>query len=351
MNPISRLSSGMNFDLLRYFLPSISLSLFIILILFDYEKSQLLAKDIERDSQISAPISLGNLESLTSPPNYHAEDLLPSFIDELPYIVVLRNVVCQSNFTLSETDDLCQDIYQLQEDLVKYLAIPYSYEKIELCLFADSKTYIAFIKNHFAGAPLDRPALYIKDNGPGILMVKKDENMRLNIRHEMTHAFLNSALRNVPIWLDEGLAKYFEIPAGQRGFENPFLQKMKNSKINWAFFSTVPSLARLEKLNNVNQMQEREYRESWAWIHFLIHYSPQTQRLLVQYLQTLTVEKQKNISLKDAIKYQQRTPLTRILEKQIPDYKAKFIKHFEIWKINQKEYFENKREQKRFLNQ
>ena len=34
-----------------------------------------------------------------------------------------------------------------------------------------------------------------------------------DLRHEMTHAYLHSVVPDVPLWLDEGLAKYFELPA------------------------------------------------------------------------------------------------------------------------------------------
>jgi hypothetical protein len=44
-------------------------------------------------------------------------------------------------------------------------------------------------------------------------------------------------------------------------------------------------------------MGDREYRDSWAWVHFLIHHSPQSHRLLAGYLQllsTLPVKNEKN---------------------------------------------------------
>ena len=256
-------------------------------------------------------------------------DRTPSFAHQLPYVEILGYVVCQADFPLSETGELREEINQLQRDLILYLGIPQPREKIELCLFKDMNSYRQFLTTQFKDIPLDRPALYIKDNGPGILMVPRDKNMMVNVRHEMTHAFLNSTLQNVPIWLDEGLAKYFETPAGKRGYENPFLKTVKK-KNAWSF-GVAPSLPRLEKLQNINQMGEREYRESWSWVHFLIHYSSETHQLLGVYLKSLTPERQAGISGQEAIQRQREAPLTQLLQKHLPDYKKKYVEHFKKW--------------------
>ena len=263
-------------------------------------------------------------------PATFAVDLSPSFTRHLPYSVALGRVVCESDFPLNETVGLQAEIISLQNDLVAYLGVPESKEKITLCLFRDRTTYIAFICEYFPGAPTDRPALYVKEPGkPGVLMVRRDEKMVLNVRHEMTHAYLNAALRNVPIWIDEGLAKYFETPPGERGFRNPFLEKVENDATS--FFASPPSLSRLEKLTRVDQMQIREYRESWAWTHFLIHYSQETQRLLALYLRSLRPEAQAAISSEEAARLQKSAPLKRLLERHVPDYKAKYVEHFRGW--------------------
>jgi hypothetical protein len=39
----------------------------------------------------------------------------------------------------------------------------------------------------------------------------RGEDFETDLRHECTHALLNAALPVVPLWLDEGLAEYFEV--------------------------------------------------------------------------------------------------------------------------------------------
>ncbi len=311
------------------------------------------------DVNFGGPISLSSLFSGISPfnaPSYDAPppittsrpatrdvskapsalDMSPQFSDKLPYCAVLGRVVCESNFPLETSVDVTAEIARLQEDLVGYLGVPEAREKIELCLFRDKGSYVQFIQDVFPGAPLDRPALYVKDSGPGVLMVPQNERMILNIRHEMTHAYLNAALRNVPIWLDEGLAKYFEIPPGERGFRNPYLKDASESV--YGLFGAPPSLARLEKLTQVDQMRPREYRESWSWVHFMIHYSPETQRILSMYLKSLRPEAQEGISMQEAFKLQKKTPMKKALAKYVPDYEKKYVEHFKNWEKRQESY-------------
>ncbi len=283
----------------------------------------------------------GNDAASSSSTSTFALDLSPAFSKFLPYSVALGKVVCESNFPLEETAELQAEIVCLQRDLVGYLGVPESTEKISLCLFRDRTSYIAFICEYFPGAPTDRPALYVKEpNKPGVLMVRRDERMVLNVRHEMVHAYLNAALRNVPIWIDEGLAKYFETAPGERGFRNPFLEKVESDAAS--LFASPPSLPRLEKLTRVEQMRSREYRESWAWTHFLIHYSPETQRVLALYLRSLRPEAQADVSSQEAARLQKNAPLKRLLERCVPDYKAKYVEHFRGW-TERREAYENGR--------
>ena len=47
-----------------------------------------------------------------------------------------------------------------------------------------------------------------------------------DLRHEMTHAYLHAVVPNVPLWLDEGLAKYFELPRQQHGLNQPYVRQV-----------------------------------------------------------------------------------------------------------------------------
>jgi hypothetical protein len=48
-----------------------------------------------------------------------------------------------------------------------------------------------------------------------------------------------------------------------------------------------PDIDRLETLEEFSQMRRIDYQESWAWVHYLLHTSPETQAALLTYLQDL----------------------------------------------------------------
>jgi hypothetical protein len=199
-------------------------------------------------------------------------------------------VVVQADFPLTELASILGEIEQLQYDLNSYIGVPAPQEKIELCLFKNAESYANFLRDYFPRAPRDRRALYVKlDDKPGTLMVQKAkdfdvDHFEVDLRHEMTHAIIHASIPKVPIWLDEGLAKYFEVPRQERSHNHSYMKA-----ICWnAKLGKVPSLERLVKLETIDDMDTKEYQESWAWTHFLIHRSPKTQRLLAAYLQMLS---------------------------------------------------------------
>ena len=211
-------------------------------------------------------------------------DLSPSYQKRLPHVQTCGVVVVQANFPLTEIAAILDEVRQLQHDLNRYIGVPAPKEKIELCLFRNEETYISFLREFFPRAPSDRRALYVKlDNKPGTLMVQKSKDFEVDLRHEMTHAIIHASIPAVPIWLDEGLAKYFEVPSQDRAGNHPYMSWVRwNTK-----FGAVPALDRLAKLETIDDMGTKEYRDSWAWTHFLIHRSPETHRLLAAYLQML----------------------------------------------------------------
>ena len=86
----------------------------------------------------------------------------------------------------------------------------------------------------------------------------------------------------VPLWLDEGLAEYFEVPTGQSGINPKHLEPLRKPGVRF-------DMDRLERLEEVHQMTPAEYRESWAWVHLMMRSNPQAKQALLSYLQDLRI--------------------------------------------------------------
>src|SRR5437879_4378999 len=106
------------------------------------------------------------------------------------------------------------------------------------------------------------------------------DRIQQDLRHELTHALLHSVLKDVPLWLDEGLAEYFEMPPGWNGVNYKHLEQLRQA-------GTKINLERLEQLADVKEMNAAEYRESWAWVHLMLRGSPAGRQVLTAYLQEL----------------------------------------------------------------
>ena len=123
---------------------------------------------------------------------------------------------CRADFSLAAHDGLLGDLAQLQTDLTRSLGIAPAGEQIEVYLFHDQATYARYLGRYLPGVPYRR-ALYVKGNAPGRVFAYKGEQFEMDLRHECTHALLHAALPQVPLWLDEGLAVYFQLPGGATG--------------------------------------------------------------------------------------------------------------------------------------
>ena len=82
------------------------------------------------------------------------------------------------------------------------------------------------------------------------------------------------------MWLDEGFAEYFEVPAKRRSAGNPHLRSVRRVMLlRWR-----PSLAELEALDELDDMDASDYRDSWAWVHIMLHGPPGARQTLSNYL-------------------------------------------------------------------
>ena len=105
-----------------------------------------------------------------------------------------------------------------------------------------------------------------------------------DLRHEFTHGLLHATLQTVPLWLDEGLAEYFEVNAALPGAAHiSHLRELKLAESEgWN-----PNLYRLEMLTDFRDLTSRDYAESWAWVHYMLNSSDESSAILVKYVEEL----------------------------------------------------------------
>jgi hypothetical protein len=221
--------------------------------------------------------------------------------------------VIHSDFSLQAYASLIDQMGELRKDIVEALSIQQPQEEIHVFLFREKNTYKKYMSHYFPTVP-KRRALYIKARGPGMVFAYHSSELDVDVRHESTHALLHAALPVVPLWLDEGLAEYFEVPKEKRAAENPH-----HSFIKWgARFGHVPSLTKLEEFGDLRDMGKSEYRAAWAWTHFMLHGPEAARNEFIRYLQDLEASVPPGI-------------LSQRLRRRIPDLDKQFANHFKAW--------------------
>jgi hypothetical protein len=221
----------------------------------------------------------------------------------------------QAQFPLQPYEKLFAELPGLERELIRTLGIRPAREPIYVYLFANADSYRAYTEQHFPKVPY-RSGLFVLENGvPGVYTYRKSD-LDVDLRHECTHALLHASLPVVPLWLDEGIAKYFEVPADKRAFDHPYFNDVK---LKWSLrLGMVRSIESLEQRDELSQMDAADYRYSWAWVHFMLHGPPAAHEALVSYLACC----------------QQSTPpgkLSARLAAAVPNPTEQMIQHFKHW--------------------
>jgi hypothetical protein len=192
-----------------------------------------------------------------------------------------------SDFELQFDQPLFQELGFLGEQIRKELQLPLCDQPILIYLFEDRDRYERYTQTRYPEVPRRR-AFFVAQPRPGggedlLAFTYWGDRIRVDLRHELTHAVLHGVLKDVPLWLDEGLAEYFEVEPGSEGVNPQHLEFFR--QIGPRNFE--PDLARLEQINQLQQMTPREYRESWAWVHLMLRSEPENKKVLTDYLQQL----------------------------------------------------------------
>jgi hypothetical protein len=196
-----------------------------------------------------------------------------------------------SDFEIQRNLPIFKELSNLREQVYKELRLPPSNTKVFVYLFEDQDRYERFMKAKYPELPRRRAFFLAQPKrlgGTEDLLVYTSWGPRINqdLRHELTHALLHSALKDVPLWLDEGLAEFFEVPPSWNGINQHHVEYLRQPGTRF-------DLARLEALTEVQQMTPGEYREAWAWVHLMLRGgSPQARQVLLGYLQELRTNPQ-----------------------------------------------------------
>lgn len=192
-------------------------------------------------------------------------------------------LVLLSDFRINYNDPVIADLKTLRGDVLKVLELTPSEQPVVVYLFENEQLYYDYLKSTWPMLPYRR-AYFFGNSHELAVYTSWGDKVQEDLRHEFTHGLLHSTLRTVPLWLDEGIAEYFE----EAGTEPGVVKRKAVERLSLALSNGwKPSMTRLESLNEVADMGQSDYEESWAWIHFLLHGDPAVRQVLIDYLADL----------------------------------------------------------------
>ena len=221
-------------------------------------------------------------------------------------------LVVNSDFQLPADHRLLTDLHQLRTRIADELALTPGEAPIEVYLFQTARSYQTYLKAHQPDLP-DRRALFVESDSHLRVYATWGDRAAEDLRHEVSHGYLHSMLPELPLWIDEGLAENFEVGADERGLNQPHVDHLLTALRRGAWR---PDLTRLAATRVVDEMQQTEYAESWAWIHWLLHSTPQNREMIQGYL--AAVRERRNAA-----------PLDEVLLRTHPDAPRDLIAHLE----------------------
>jgi hypothetical protein len=211
----------------------------------------------------------------TVPLPWSAADGLPSRTE-----IVAGQLVIHTDFPLAEQHRIVRELESLRADVSQQLDLPISDEPVHLYLFENKERYDAFAARQFPGFPTRRAFFVATDTTLSVFAVWQDR-IAEDLRHETTHGYVHAVVPTIPLWLDEGVAEFFELPRSEQGVHAAHVAHLSGRLLEGTWR---PDIDRMEALASAGELSQDHYAEAWCWTHWLLHTTPERRRLLQDYL-------------------------------------------------------------------
>lgn len=231
-----------------------------------------------------ALLALGACRSLSSrTTDLAASDRQKDAAAYLAHPTQTGQLVFHADFMLPRENRLLDELVAERELICDRLRLQPSDRQIHVHLFAEEADYRRHVSRRFPGFP-ERRAIFVETDRELAVYASWGEAIAEDLRHEVAHGYLHASVSNLPLWLDEGLAEYFEVSRGRNGVNRMHLDYLKGQL---AVGGWRPNLPRLEQLTSAGDLTQIDYAESWLWVHFLLEGGEERETLLASYIASL----------------------------------------------------------------
>jgi hypothetical protein len=180
-----------------------------------------------------------------------------------------------------DVQEIQKQLTELTSELNDALGVRPTGEPIQIVLFESRKSYLAYLGSTVPTSR-DRRAVFVRKGSLTSIYCYRSDELTADLRHEMTHALLHQHVQFLPLWMDEGLAEYFEESPLRRPSSSRTKSVRFKAAVGWS-----PDLDRLERVAVAGEMDSTDYRDSWALCSFLLNESNESRAFLCDYLKLI----------------------------------------------------------------
>lgn len=193
--------------------------------------------------------------------------------------ITAGQLVIHADFPVAHQHRLIRELESLRVDVSQTLGLPISDEPVHLYLFENPTRYDEFVAKRFPGFPARRAFFVETDTSLSVFAAWQDR-IAEDLRHETTHGYVHAVVPALPLWLDEGIAEYFELPRAEGGEHKAHVAHLAGRLIEGTW---QPDMQKLEAITSAADLSQDHYAEAWCWVHWLLA-TPERRTLVQDYL-------------------------------------------------------------------
>lgn len=178
-------------------------------------------------------------------------------------------------------DLVTNELATVAKELNERLEISGTGQLVQVVVFSSLQNYRSYLASKIPEAR-SRRAIFYQNGDLFQIYTFRHTELLTDLRHEYTHALLHQSLPYVPLWIDEGLAEFLEERPADRGNSSRLSAMRWKCRTGWK-----PSLSSLEQIPSAASMSGDNYRDSWAYVYFLLMESDRTQIQFKEFLQAI----------------------------------------------------------------
>ncbi len=212
---------------------------------------------------------------------------------------------------LGEAKQWAEHLEELAGRMEKELELVGADEPIAVMVLANQQILDRYLKRYFPEVG-GRRSIFLRHQDRSQVFVCRHPGLVEDLRHEVCHALLHLSIPNLPVWIDEGIAEYYEVQESSEA-----LHPVHGSRIAWLVrLGHAPSLKAMERDSFDPGSSSGSYGDAWGWIHFLMTHSEASRRVLVDHLAAMHAGND-------------RSTLHQRLEQSLGNPRLEFLSHYQ----------------------